>query len=493
MTRSRRCMFRLVLLFAACCFVFPSSGILADERGSTAGGSKGVSGAIDSSGIEKKFEFLDTYRTPKVFALPPPFGPIMKPWRPEEKQVVLAQLRHIATIVPGLVERATADQPIRLYRREREGSKVALYGPIDHSICLLDLLFTPPADQKSSTRLRETLVHELTHAVDSGFQLSWGKEWVALVKPRLDRARQAILRETGVAGMFPSEPKYLSASLCVVVSEELPSDYGAISLPEALAEYTRRMVTEKGYAPPQGIESFIQANVLATPSSGRSPTWQLRQVFVEVEGDRRAEALEILNGIIREVPESRPFCYIIRGRLRLVQGPEYRQQALDDWHRAIDLAPEASKAAIFDWAWYTAINAKTKEPYKAVSEIDRYLQQDPKDSHFLTFRAMVWMASGIHHEALPDCERALASDPKDGTSKMNRMFAIQGMLRDLKNKDASVRLIAARGLGAAVPTTSAELKALTTALQGVLQDDDKRVRKAALESIERLQKAAVGR
>jgi len=83
-------------------------------------------------------------------------------------------------------------------------------------------------------------------------------------------------------------------------------------------------------------------------------------------------------------------------------------------------------------------------------------------------------------------------NPDDGVSRMNRMFAIQGLLRNLQNKDALVRSVAAQGLGGAV-TSAVELSKLTNALKRAQQNSDPQVRQAVKYSLKKIKKAAQAR
>lgn len=102
----------------------------------------------------------------------------LQKWSDEDKKVVSEDFKRLETLAIGLLTRATAYRPIRLWRVSSDEHPAAA-DTSRNSIGFYDKYFSDP--------LRAgVLVHELTHLADHGFLLSPSQEWARLVVSRCD-------------------------------------------------------------------------------------------------------------------------------------------------------------------------------------------------------------------------------------------------------------------------------------------------------------------
>lgn len=165
-------------------------------------------------------------------------------WKPEESERIRLHLERLLNIAPGLLDNARANGRILLFRAAPSKDSAYAYTFLG-SIVISDKALRSN-DEKSLAR---ALVHELTHAADSGCQIALSKSWSAFAGPLIKKIRIQRLMIS---------PR-LESKLDIVVhnSNELPSLYAANSLVESLAEYVAAYLIDGNFvAAPEFVNSF---------------------------------------------------------------------------------------------------------------------------------------------------------------------------------------------------------------------------------------------
>ncbi|MET7458487.1 tetratricopeptide repeat protein [Streptomyces sp. NPDC005574] len=168
------------------------------------------------------------------------------------------------------------------------------------------------------------------------------------------------------------------------------------------------------------------------------------------EAGSPAEAVECYTAAISADPNY-GFAYVKRANTLRMSG--HRDQALNDWHRAVSLSKTKageSKCLYFRAAtyeeleqWQAAIEdcRKVKPRYldddlkaalwhtmghcyfelndhkSALEYLDRAVKINPGEGHFRISRSVVYRAAGNYAAAAKDCEYALSRNPDDGRAR----------------------------------------------------------------------------
>jgi tetratricopeptide (TPR) repeat protein len=443
--------------------------------------------------IGKGFEILDARVEIKAVFPPWATGKLInpeKPWRPAEREALDAYLRRIEKTAPALVAPQAAGRPLRFHRISND---LNAYNPIDHSICLNDEWASLAVGLDFSPKAAHILAHELCHAVDSWYRISWSKEWVALVLSRLERVRREFARKTGAPSVEWPLPQEYAKDLPYLQElagrEGLPTDYAATKLAEALAEFTARIAMDPKYSPPPDIRKFIQVNVLTAPSPEDSVSGMVHRALAAIEKGDVAGAIQDLDRAIRKVPD-RPLSYYVRGMC--LRSQKDFEGAIADFSRAIELSPELHKDLFRARAETYGLFMPKPDVEKAVADLDRILAAKPHDWEIYAERGLYWLNAGRPHLALPDCDKALQLNPEATVAKLNRIHAVRTLLGRLQDKDGSVRSAAAKGLAAAgnaAAGNSRLAEQIISALRAAVQDIDPGVRQAASDSLKKIEAA----
>lgn len=351
---------------------------------------------IDLAG---RFLFLDGHK-------PTPEAQLEgKSWTEEERQGILRGLNRVVEKAPGLVERATAYRPVRLYRAERIGRENAAAITITKDLSLFfgDIFFYGDADTQT-----ESLAHEMVHLADPFMKLAGGKPWKDLVGPGIDRV-QAQLRKkkeglTVHQAMIEgqSDAAARDAYTAIVLKEGFPSLWSCLSLNEALAEYTMRMVL-LDFSPPAKVEAFIRGNLLKTPFLPERAAQSLHEgLAAQEKGDLAGAIAAFDQAIAADGTQGDAYQF----RAEAWEGKGDPDRAIADYGRAIALG--ASSETYFKRG---QAYAKKGDSEHAIADFGEFIKAVPWLEKGWEARALEYMKKGELDKAIADYTEILRFNP----------------------------------------------------------------------------------
>jgi tetratricopeptide (TPR) repeat protein len=244
-SRAARLRFPLVLFFFALAFLIclPTIGL--------------------AQGWRDKVEFLDSAIWEDTWE-----RLVVKPWKDDERRLILDHLQLIAASLPGLFERASLYGPLKLHRTPGNEEFRAMAG--ERAIYLTDDVFdgkayttwTEAGERRELPGSLVTLLHEMVHMADKGYRLAAGAEWRRLAEPRIRDFRGA-----GIAWNHPD-------SLKIARQVGFPRGYASTDLAEALADSGAFVAAGTLYggelgrrlAVPRDIAAFVEQRLLSRPT-----------------------------------------------------------------------------------------------------------------------------------------------------------------------------------------------------------------------------------
>ncbi len=443
--------------------------------------------------VEKSFVFADEWVSPWKGYM----GQfIVEPWNADDKAATVKLLEEICERAPGLVDRATGDRPLRLYRVKKLDEKVAgNYSTNEHAMRVPDSTLSKAKSNDDGAM--QTVVHELTHAADNFSQISWDARFIDLVQPRLEKARQAFINRTGMTTVdwevdsMTYDPE--NSAILEEVAEQagLPSGYATKTLAESLADYVARMFVEDEYRPPAEVRNFIEEDVLRASARDVDAIALTHHAMIAVAEDRNQDAYKLFTKAIELAPE---MSEIYRLRAHIWKDPEWK---VKDLRRAIDTAIELESQPTIELA--RVLGGTLKQPHEAVAVLDRYLAEHPKAWEALAIRGEIWLSNDMPGLALQDCNKAVELGVELGSGKavmpaMNRHYSVKKLALRLLSNDAQEKVHAAKALAHAHPVavgTGANVEKMSVrvcenaiaALEQATNDGDQAVREAAIESL----------
>jgi tetratricopeptide (TPR) repeat protein len=326
-----------------------------------------------------------------------------KPWREREKQTVLRHLQAIQKRLPGLMRRATAYVPIRIYRTERlEDPRFPARAEVAvHRLAITDRFFL------SGNRIC-ILIHELVHLADPFLKTALSKEWVELVKPRMGQVRDSLKLKGVPAIKAATEHKDTDiVRLAIARKRGFPTYYASTSLIEALAEFTAYGFLDLGYSPPEAIKAFVKSKLLSTEVVPDPPSRHAHQGLAALENGRLDEAISAFDKAIKLDPDF-AIGYEYRGRAW-----GYRKEsdrALADFNQVISL----TKNSGYSRGYYRRghVWSKKREFDKAIADFSEVIRIDLSDvGKGLYTRGLVYTLKKDHDMALADFNEVIRLNP----------------------------------------------------------------------------------
>lgn len=263
--------------------------------------------------IEQFFQFCDPPANTKASS-----DYILMPWAEQEKEKIRSAIGELAIRAPGLVLRAAHGQRIKLWRQNKsscncfmeviEGKTESPAFTNDREITFTDTFF-----KEYRIPVVFALAHELTHAADYRQKLSMSPEWIKLSAAKVNFVHQ-VQKRNKQAGLPLLDN--LAAGYY-----DLPSDYSACSMEEALADSVGYYLC-KDYRPSPATLSFINKYLLSEPSGSPDYAIELEQAREYIHKGAIAQGLAKYNQIIKsdanflEARLERADTYVLQGRLK---------------------------------------------------------------------------------------------------------------------------------------------------------------------------------
>jgi len=366
--------------------------------------------------VSKLVEFRDERIPFEVAGVRYPYE--VKPWKAPEKKLFLFFFGFINSQAPGLMERATAYRPIRLYRATGlELPRAASAFAPDNSITICDKAIHDIADMDSfggsAALTSHIVIHELVHLADPFDQVGKGKAWIDLVRPRLDQVHQGFFKQTGVSAPSGREGEVLPDEHAAIMDklafeQGLPTGYAGTNLVEALAETTALIALPKEwYTPPAKIKAFIQSELLSVPYAPEESLRHVHEGFAALEQNRADDALRAFSRAI-ELDPGLAQAYLRRAELWLAR--KEHDKAIADYTEVIDRYGPVYLAAFDDRG---DIHVARGEYDKAAADFTAVIQIDPSDAMGWLSRGYVWAHKNEHDKAIADFSECIKLEPSE--------------------------------------------------------------------------------
>ncbi|MFO0844165.1 MAG: hypothetical protein U0797_17480 [Gemmataceae bacterium] len=387
-----------------------------------------------------KLDFLDRPGA-EGKQIPPTYA--FRRWGAAEKEFVTRVFRRAERRTPGLAGRVGAWRPLRLYRVSQvSGPNLGLVAmPMLSAVFFPDVFFLRYYGE--STTAAETLaIHEFAHLADPFYRVSWGPEWVGLVRPRLERAAERVARETGVgistlyatpARLWTAKQK---AALEVAAREEgLPSAYAGLDMAEALAEFTTSLVTGGHAAAGPEVREFLGRWLLGPASAPDTLTLAMRRALEAVEKGDRLTARKSFT----EATQADPYLVTAwLGRAEVSTDLDVGK-ALADFDQAILLTSTFEGRPL---AVRGQFHARRGETALAINDFTKSLELNPAQTEVYMQRAACWSRSKQPAKVVGDCTLALRFAPRSAEIHLVRgahYEALGNQVKALQDYDWAIR------------------------------------------------------
>lgn len=369
----------------------------------------------------------------------------MERWTDSDRNAVCSAISQLYTKTPGLIERACNGKklPIALANDTGDSSHFSMrYNPLFIQCSTIQMKRFRAHHYRT---LRETLTHELVHAVDTEHALSDSNQWLQLVAPYLRKFREQ---------NEPSRVACIGHINAQAAQWQLPSGYAATNNAEALAEYTSAMLTTD-WKPPEAIQTFIQEKILSRPLNVDAARALLRQAYEEQHQRNFQKSITLYRQALR-IDDSRfPLAHYRLGENYSALGQ--RQKSIEEYSQAIcylgkniDVYSESKmpytsrghvygklgqhQKAISDYSKAIEINPRSVWVYsnrgceyvdlrqyqKAIDDFDKALELNPKRAEDFNNRGFAYAKRGQHQRALDDYSKAIEISPKYSRTYINR-------------------------------------------------------------------------
>ena len=373
--------------------------------------------------LDKGLEFHDTFKPPEVSTSGTEHYPAAKPWTDVEKRIVRLFFGEVRKHAPGLWARATVYRPIRLYRTtKRHSNRFAVVIPGVHALFVSDELADKFGKKESLAFSFQAVNHELAHLADPFDRISWSKEWVGLVKPRIDKVKEAFLKKQGITVAKFYAAKYFPEAQVKVINslagqQELPTGYASFNLREALAEYTAYAAFSTNNTAPKQIKAFIRSAMLTTPVRQDPATAHVHRGLTALEYGRRQEAVQAFGKAIKIDPGfARAYLY----RADTWRALGQIDRAIVECTKAIDLGLYAEMNAYLERGRLYAMKDRSDQ---AIADFSTYLKESPDDANARTTRGLEWIKKGQADKALADFAEVIRRNPEAYKAYYNRALA----------------------------------------------------------------------
>ena len=380
------------------------------------------------AGLAGQLRFEDS-RQPNV-----KYSDTGKPWKDPEREKVLGYFAFVKEKAPGLLKRATAFRPIRVYRAKGiiYTTGGAFNDQLDNGILLPDSFFGRDAEMA----LRP-LIHELAHLADLGNKVAHSPEWIGLVENKIDRVKAKMNQDR----VTPDQEDGSRLQREIALKEGFPTGYASSNLYEALAEYVSYIVIPDQHPIPNAIHRFVNAKMLSEDFTPDDSMRQLDVAYVQFQTGNLDEAIRAFDRAIALDPS---FGEAYRQRASAYEAKRQIKEAISDLTRAIALFPPSLVGAIYrdrGKAWtkigfapnaiedfsnaikYSATDAWAyfergrvyqgiKSLDKAVADFSEAIRIAPTSFPSAYYeRGRVWGAKGMGREAIADFTKAIELHP----------------------------------------------------------------------------------
>lgn len=417
-----------------------------------------LTGTAHAAGPLDKFVFIDA-RQPSAEA---PL--VVKPWTDQERATVKGMLETIQKSSPGLIQRAIAYRPVRVYRTERLGLDETIAGVIrpDHAIIVTDRFFKAPATP-GAISIQDPyfmLVRDVAHLADAANKASATKEWVDLVKPMIDKVRAAAAQKQERLGDLVAKGNDAPAR-----EAGLPTAFAAYSPSEALAEFAAALVVKKDYAMPAPVKAYVEKRVLSASFTADESSRRFHEALSAFENAKIDDALKLYDQAIKLDPNFRE-AYLNRGLIYKYKGEwdkaiaDFDQgvklsygevaseiyfergfaqiqkknfdAAIADFTSAIARAPTRTAQDVVQSYALRAEGYMNKREYaKAASDLNFVIELNPQSSYAYLTRGRAKYEQQDAVGAIADYTKAISINPKDPRPYFMRGFAY-GSLKQYK-------------------------------------------------------------
>jgi len=262
------------------------------------------------------------------------FSDIGKPWKESERRLVLDAFAIATNKAPGLMKRATAFRPIRLYRPKGVTftDALAVYDAYDNAILFSDGFFRVGTDRNKA---HGGFIHELSHLADIGQKVAFSREWTGLIEDRIRRVEEGMRQRQG-SGNGGTGCQFREE---LALKEGFPSAWASASLVEALAEFVRYTVIPGQQSVPEEIRRFVRQHMLSTDFTPDQSMQELDTAHQNLQTGRLPEAIRALD---RAIALDKGFLLAYGQRAKINAAKKNIRAQIEDLTQAIKVYPAAS-------------------------------------------------------------------------------------------------------------------------------------------------------
>lgn len=206
-----------------------------------------------------RFQYLDTRLATQEAPLK------VKPWTAPERQRVEAAVAQLGQAAPGLVQRAGAYRPVRVFRTDRLGGEQFPVGMVvnEHVLFIADSFFAAaPSPKGAAFTMRDPvfgLARAIAHLADGAGRAAGSREWIQIAQPIVEKAR--------------AKAKAMNATLTELVQKGdeaaaqeagTPTTFATFTLSELLSQYAGALAVKKDWPAPAAVKAFVDRRMLGS-------------------------------------------------------------------------------------------------------------------------------------------------------------------------------------------------------------------------------------
>ena len=385
--------------------------------------------------VYRDYEFRDTLRPDFITRLDP------TPWKPEEKVHVKEMLGWLYAEYPGFMKHIAQYGTVSLYRtrkRQLDYTNQPAYAGL-RMVSFFD--YDP-----TNTFAERTIYHELTHVSDTYYRLANGKEWRALIEPRIEKILKW-QKDKNIQKPFTGWGKIEESERTILWKTGLPSFYAASSPVEALAEIVSYMIMNRkhgySYEPPSAIKAYIEKHVLSHQIDPYPAGQHYYQGLLLSRKTHDKEALlEYEKAVAADPKFLKAYLGLASARYWQNSGkPKGWEQYKDDLLKIQEMASPFNKKLQL-WLYETAVNlmGKTGEREKALEICEKVNQDFPPDSRtpreYAAYKLCgdAYYLNGKLPEALEQYEKSIKLVPFKQYEMTNRIGNIRMALAETEEE-----------------------------------------------------------
>lgn len=330
-----------------------------------------------------------------------------KPWKEEEKMIIGAYFGFIDRRGKGLLLRASALRPIKLYRNASFGAPTPIVTLIaEHGIVFTDMFF----EKRYNVR---PLAHELVHLADAGLKISNSKEWAGLIQPLIRRVQQRLENE----GLSVTDAVWIKQVNRENIAHEegLPTLYAASDEMEALAENTAELFMEGGFIPPAQIKNFIDDKLLSLSFEQDESMRLFDQGLKNFLVGKSNEAIDNFTRAVKVEPDLAE-AYLWRAKAWSRNGNI--ENAITD----LSLAIKALRISKINRAYYERAEAfsKLQRWDEAIADYSQAIKGSASWTYPLIGRGKAWFNKKEYDKAIADYDKVIMLNPKNAQAYVLR-------------------------------------------------------------------------